>query len=72
VVGVGGAELEVEAALDVGEGVEKERAAPAWSSSRERSCCYLVMAPEKRLPAWSSMSLCVVIDQPVGNPKRKV
>jgi hypothetical protein len=73
VVGVGGAELEVEAALDVGEGVagadegeehvvhrppnatrcwssctdgslverldrERERAAPAWSSSRERSC----------------------------------
>jgi hypothetical protein len=34
--------------------------------------CYSVMAPEKRLPAWSSMSLCVVIDQPVGNPKRKV
>jgi hypothetical protein len=37
-----------------------------------RDICYLVMAPEKRLPAWSSMSLCVVIDQPVGNPKRKV
>jgi hypothetical protein len=35
-------------------------------------CCYSVMAPEKRLPVWSSMSLCVVIDQPVGNPKRKV
>jgi hypothetical protein len=34
--------------------------------------CYSVMAPEKRLPVWSSMSLCVVIDQPVGNPKRKV
>jgi hypothetical protein len=34
--------------------------------------CYSVMAPEKRLLAWSSMSLCVVIDQPVGNPKRKV
>jgi hypothetical protein len=24
--------------------------------------CYLVMAPEKRLPAWSSKSLCVVND----------
>jgi hypothetical protein len=36
------------------------------------AACYSVMAPEKRLPAWSSMSLCVVIDQPVGNPKRKV
>jgi hypothetical protein len=34
--------------------------------------CYSVMAPEKRLLAWSSKSLCVVNDQPVGNPKRKV
>jgi hypothetical protein len=30
------------------------------------------MAPEKRLLAWSSKSLYVVNDQPVGNPKRKV
>jgi hypothetical protein len=36
------------------------------------ACCYSVMAPEKRLLAWSSKSLCVVNDQPVGNPKRKV
>jgi hypothetical protein len=34
--------------------------------------CYLFMAPEKRLLAWSSKSLCVVNDQPIGNPKRKV
>jgi hypothetical protein len=34
--------------------------------------CYWLMAPEKRLLAWSSKSLCVVNDQPVGNPKRKV
>jgi hypothetical protein len=42
----------------------------ASESSGER--CYLLMAPEKRLLAWSSKSLCVVNDQPVGNPKRKV
>jgi ribonuclease HI len=34
--------------------------------------CYLLMVPEKRLLAWSSKSLCVVNDQPVGNLKRKV
>jgi hypothetical protein len=37
--------------------------------------CYSVMAPEKSCGVcwyWSSMSLCVVNDQPVGNPKRKV
>jgi hypothetical protein len=34
--------------------------------------CYLLMVPEKRLLAWSSKSLCVVNDQPIGNPKRKV
>jgi hypothetical protein len=38
--------------------------------------CYSVMAPEKELLAvmWicSRQSLCVVNDQPVGNPKRKV
>jgi hypothetical protein len=36
--------------------------------------CYLVMAPEKMAPSWrgSRTSLCVVDDQPVGNPKRKV
>jgi hypothetical protein len=28
--------------------------------------------PEKKLLACSSKSLCVVNDQPVGNPKRKV
>jgi hypothetical protein len=37
-----------------------------------KGMCYLLMAPEKRLLAWSSKSLCVVNDQPVGNPKRKV
>jgi hypothetical protein len=39
---------------------------------RSAEDCYLVMTPEKRLLAWSSKSLCVVNDQPVGNPKRKV
>jgi hypothetical protein len=37
--------------------------------------CYSVMAPEKMVAcSWrgSSKSLCVVNDQPVGNPKRKV
>jgi hypothetical protein len=34
--------------------------------------CYSVMVPEKKLLACSSKSLCVVNDQPVGNPKRKV
>jgi hypothetical protein len=38
--------------------------------------CYLLMAPEKRLLAcsWhgSRRSLCMVDNQPVGNPKRKV
>jgi hypothetical protein len=29
-------------------------------------------APEKKLLACSRRSLCVVNDQPVGNPKRKV
>jgi hypothetical protein len=51
------------------EGNRRERPAGGYDMV---GVCYSVMAPEKRLPAWSSMSLCVVIDQPVGNPKRKV
>jgi hypothetical protein len=43
--------------------------------TRPRRRCYSVMAPEKTVAfSWrgSSKSLCVVNDQPVGNPKRKV
>jgi hypothetical protein len=42
------------------------------TSSLSGALCYSVMVPEKKLLACSSKSLCVVNDQPVRNPKRKV
>jgi hypothetical protein len=45
---------------------------PKKKANQSMEQCYLVMAPEKRLLAWGSKSLCVVNNQPVGNPKRKV
>jgi hypothetical protein len=48
------------------------RLGQVWRGRARWTECYWLMAPEKRLPAWSSKSLCVVNDQPVGNPKRKV